>query len=84
MVGNHLRALGEIFNIEMEERPIKSHKTSNWAFINRSNSTCIDLILTDTPRKFQSTCILEAVLSDFHLITEKLMRKIFQKRKPEL
>ena len=47
-----------------------------------SNPTCIDLILTNAPQKFQSTCVLETGLSDFHLITMTVMGKIFKKLKP--
>ena len=47
-----------------------------------SNPTCIDLILTNAPQKFQSTCVLETGLSDFHLMTVTVMRKIFKKLKP--
>ena len=51
-------------------------------FKSPSNSTCIDLILTNAPQKFQSTCVLETGLSDFHLMTVTVMRKIFKKLKP--
>ena len=47
-----------------------------------SNPTCIDVILTNAPQKFQSTCMLETGLSDFHLMTVIVMRKIFKKLKP--
>ena len=46
-----------------------------------SNPTCIDLILTKAPQKFQSTCVLETGLSDFHLMTVTVMRKIFKEIK---
>ena len=38
---------------------------------NPSRPTCIDLILTNVPRSFQSTCVIETGLSDFHLMTFK-------------
>ena len=47
-----------------------------------SNPTCIDLILINAPQKFQSTCVLETGLSDFHSMTVTFMRKIFKKLKP--
>ena len=40
-----------------------------------NNPTCIDLILTNVLRKFQSTCVIETELSDFHLMTLITMRK---------
>ena len=33
---------------------------------NPNNLTCIDLILSNTSRGFQSTCVIETGLSDFH------------------
>ena len=47
-----------------------------------SNPTCIDVILTNSLQKFQSACVLETGLSDFHLMTVTVMRKIFKKLKP--
>ena len=46
------------------------------------HSTCIDLILTNAPQKFQSTCVLETGLPDFHSMKVTAMRKIFKKLKP--
>ena len=42
---------------------------------NPCNPVCIDLILTNVPRSFQSTCVVETGLSDFHLMTLTVMRK---------
>ena len=47
-----------------------------------SNATCIDLIVTNVPQKFQSTCVLETGLANFQLMTVTVMRKIFKKLKP--
>ena len=44
---------------------------------NLDNATCIDLILTNVPRTFQSTCVIEKGLSDFHLMALTIMRKMF-------
>ena len=44
-----------------------------------SNPACIDLILTNAPQEFQSTCVLEIGLSDFLLMSVTVMRKIFKK-----
>ena len=33
---------------------------------NPSNPVCIDLVLTNVPRSFQSTCVVETGLFDFH------------------
>ena len=80
------------FNIEMEEQQIKDF-CDNYSLKSlirqptcykksQSNPTCIDLILTNAPQKFQSTCVLETGLSDFHLMTVTVMGKIFKKLKP--
>ena len=42
---------------------------------NSENLTCIHLILLTVSRGFQSTCVTETVLSDFHLRTFTVMRK---------
>ena len=49
-----------------------------------SNLVCIALILTNVPRTFQSTCVVETGLSDFHLMTLTVMRKSFQKYQPKI
>ena len=48
---------------------------------NPSHPKCIDLILTNVPRSFQTTCVIETGLSDFHLMTLTVMRKSFKKLK---
>ena len=48
---------------------------------NLDNATCIDLILTNDPRTFQSTGAIERGLSDFHLLTLTIMRKTFKKQR---
>ena len=79
------------FNIEMEEQQIKDF-CDNYGlkslirqptcYKSPSNPTCIDLILTNAPQKFQNTCVLETGLSDFDLMTVTVMRKIFKNLKP--
>ena len=48
---------------------------------NLDNATCIDLILTNDPRTFQSTGVTERGQSDFHLLTLTIMRKTFKKQR---
>ena len=72
------------FNADIEEKHIKcffdnydlksliKHST---CYKNPDNPTCIDLLLTNAPRSFQSTCVLETWLSYFHLMTLTVMRK---------
>ena len=51
---------------------------------NPNKPTCIDLILTNVPRMFQSTCVLETGLSDFHLMTVIVKGKTFKKMRPRV
>ena len=79
------------FNIEVKEQQIKAF-CDNYgleclirqptSYKSPGNPTCIDLILNNAPQKFQSTCLVETGLSDFHLMTVTVMRKIFKKLKP--
>ena len=51
---------------------------------NPNNPACIDLILSNTPRSFQSACVIEMGLSGFHLMTLTVMKKNFRKFYPRL
>ena len=51
---------------------------------NPNNPTCIDLILSNTPRSLEGTCVTETELSDFHLMTLTVMKKSFRKFHPRL
>ena len=51
---------------------------------NTFRPTSIDLILTNVPRSFQSTCVIETGLSDFHLMTLTVMKKSFKKFQPRI
>ena len=83
---NSFIILGD-FTIEMKEQQIKvfcdnyglkSLIRQPTCYKSPSNPTCIDLILTNAPQKFQCTCVLKTGLSDFHLMTVTVMRKIFK------
>ena len=39
---------------------------------NPQNPSCIDLILTNSPYSFQSSCVIETGLSDFQMMTVQL------------
>ena len=81
------------FNIEIDEPHMKSFcETYNLTnlikqptcYKNPDNPTCIDLILTNNSRTFQSTCVIETGLSDFHLVTLTIMRKTFKEKRPRI
>ena len=40
---------------------------------NPNKLSCIDLILTNKPRSFQQSCVIETGLSDFHKMTVTIM-----------
>ena len=51
---------------------------------NCNKPTSINLILTNVPRLFQSTCVLETGVSGFHLMTVAVMRKTFKNMRPKV
>ena len=53
-------------------------------FKNPENSSCIDLILTNKPRSFQNTCVIETGLSDFHRMTVSVLKTHFRKLPPKV
>ena len=75
------------FNVGTEEQYIKSF-CKNYDFTslikqstcykNPDSLTCIDLILSNVPKSFQSTCVIETGLSDFYLMTLNVMKKSFK------
>ena len=81
------------FNIGIEEQHMKAFcdnynltsliKQPTWCK-NPNNPTYTDLILSNTHRNFQSTCVIETGLSNFHLMTLTVMKKSFRKFHPWL
>ena len=79
------------FNVEVEEADVKS-SCENYNFKsftkqptchkNSGKPKCIDSILTNVPRMFQSTCVTETRLSDFHLMTVTVIKRTFKKVRP--
>ena len=53
-------------------------------FKNPENPSCIDLILTNKPRSFQSTCVIETGLSDFNRMTVSVLKTHFCKLPPKV
>ena len=78
------------FNVEVDDQNMKTFCNSyslislikqRTCYKNPSHPKCIDLTLTNVPRSFQTTCVIETGLSDFHLMTLTVMRKSFKKLK---
>ena len=53
-------------------------------FKNPKKSSCIDSILTNRPKSFQSTCVIETGLSDFHRMTVCVLKMHFRKLPPRI
>ena len=53
-------------------------------FKNHENLSCIDLILTNKPRSFHSTYVIETGLSDFHRMTVSVLKMHFCKLTPKV
>ena len=81
------------FNLGIEEQHMKAF-CDNYnltslikqptCYKNPSNPTCVDLILSNTPRSFQSTCVIQTGVSDFQLMILNVMKKSFRKLHPQL
>ena len=81
------------FSVEIEQANIKSfYENCNLkrlikqptCYKDPNKPTCIDSILTNVPRMFQSTCVIETGLSDFDLMTVTIMRNTFKKIRPRV
>ena len=68
------------YNFYILNRLIKQPK----CFKNSENLSFIDLISTNKPRSFQSTCVIETGLSGFHRITVSVLKAYFRKLPPKI
>ena len=53
-------------------------------FKNPENPSSIDLILTNKPRSFQTKCVVETGLSDFHRMIISVLKMDFRKTSPKV
>ena len=63
---------------------LKSLIKSPTCFKSCENPSCIDLILTNKPRSFQNSIVLETGLSDFHLLTTTVLKTTYRKKPPKV
>ena len=63
---------------------LKSLINTPTCFKSIENPSCIDLILTNKPRSFQKSSVLETGLSDFHLLTFTILKTHFRKKTPQI
>ena len=67
-----------------ESYNLKSIIKQPTCFKNPEKSSCIDLILTNRPKSFQSTSVIETGLSDFHRMTVSVLKMHFRKLPPKV
>ena len=53
-------------------------------FKNPDNPSCIDLFLTNHPRCFQNTIVVETGISDFHKMLVTVLKVLYKKQKPKI
>ena len=53
-------------------------------FKNPINSTCIGLIITNRPKSFQESEVIETGLSDFHKMSLTVIKVFYNKQKPKI
>ena len=89
---DNLILLGD-FNCEMREDVMKNFCSlydlsclikAPTCFKNAENPSCIDLILTNRPRNFQNSSLIETGLSDFHKLTVTVLKTNFRKMPPQI
>ena len=89
---DQLLFLGD-FNAEVEDSSIKDFCSSfnltsminkHIYFKNPEKPSCIDLILTNCPRSFQNSCVIETGLSDFHKLVVAVMKTTYKKSQPNI
>ena len=81
------------FNAGVEDSSIKDFCSSfnltsminkPTCFKNPEKPSCIDLILTNCPRSFQNSCVIETGLSDFHKLFVTVMKTTYKKSQPKI
>ena len=65
----------EIYNL----KNIIREKT---CFKNPNNSSCIDLMIINRPKRFQNSMVIEIGLSDFHKMYITVRKMYYSKQKP--
>ena len=63
---------------------LKSFIKHPTCYKNPDSPICIDLVLTNASGSFQSICVLETGLSDFHSMILTVMRNTFKKLQPRI
>ena len=69
--------LCEIYNLKNIIREKSCFKNPNYP-------SCIDLIITNRPKSFQNSMVIETCLSDFHKMYITVMKMYYSKQKPTI
>ena len=89
---DQLLLLGD-FNARVEDSSVKNFCSSfslqcminkPTCFKSPDKPSCIDLILTNCPRSFQNSCVIETGLSDFHKLVVTVMKTTYKKSQPKI
>ena len=62
---------------------VKNLVEQKTCFKSTNNPSCIDLFVTNSPRRFQNTITLASGLSDFHKMILTILKSTFPKVKPK-
>ena len=73
-------SIAEFFNL----CNLKNLAKQNACFKNSDKPSCIDLILTNSPRSLQNMVTFETGISDFHKLTFVILKQHFPKQKPKV
>ena len=63
---------------------LKSLIKDETSYKNSENPSSIYLILTNNPRSFQNSCVIQTGLSDFHRMAVTAMKTSFKRLKPRV
>ena len=86
IVGDSDTEISENFmNAFCERYSLRSLIKEPVCYKNPANPSCIDLILTNSPRSFQNSSVVETGMSDFHrMIVITVLKTIFQRLPPKI
>ena len=72
------------FSSFCELSKVKSVINQSTCYRNPTNSSCIDLFLTNSPNSFQKSAVVKTGLSDFHKLIVTVMKSYSPKRTPNI
>ena len=81
------------FNVDVKEvslhlfcnqYKLKSLSKDPTCYKNIGNPSCIDLLLTNSAKSFESTCTIETGLSDFHKLVATILNEKHERMPPKV